>query len=181
MKFNFWFISFMVFTLFSCSSSKNTTSNSQIEALNTLVENKNFSIESNWAYPQTTNALQQVLNSGLLPLGSGSGNINLIGNSNFLRISGDSISSYLPYFGERQMQIDYGGRDSAIEFNGIMENFKSKKNSDNSYSMSFKATSNNEIFNVYIKLWPKLKSDIVLNSPSRFTIRYSGDVEANSK
>ncbi|KJD32854.1 hypothetical protein PK35_07695 [Tamlana nanhaiensis] len=174
-----WFnYSTLVFVLlvFSCKSSKNTASDAQIKALANLVENKTFFIESNWAYPQTTNAMQQVLNSGILQPGSNANSINLVGNSNFLKVSGDSIYSYLPYFGERQMQVAYGGGDSAIEFNGIMENYKIVKRKDQGYNITFNAKSNAESFNVFITLWPSLKSNMSLNSASRFPIRYSGDV-----
>ncbi|ULC58170.1 DUF4251 domain-containing protein [Flaviramulus sp. BrNp1-15] len=177
MKTSKYIIGLVLLTIFSCGTAKNRATQSEIEALNKLVENKQFTIESNWAYPQATRAMQQVLNSGLLPPGSNSGGINLIGNPNFLRISGDSITSYLPYFGERQMQVNYGGRDGAIEFEGIMENYESEINKDGSHNIKFNAASNSENFTVYIKLWPKLKSDIVLNSPSRFTIRYSGSAK----
>ena len=55
--------------LFSCGPSK-TMTQAQIDALDQLVQSKQFKIESNWAYPMTTTAMQQVLNSGLLAPGS---------------------------------------------------------------------------------------------------------------
>jgi hypothetical protein len=161
----------------SCGSSKNKVTQAEINFLETLVQNKQFKIESTRAYPRNTWATQQVLNSGLLPPDSNSGSVNLIGNPNFLTISGDSISSYLPYFGERQMNIGYGGRDGAIELEGIVSDYTSEKNKDNSYDIRFEAKSKTENYNVYIKLWPSLNSDITINSSSRFPIRYTGNVE----
>ncbi|MEW4924609.1 DUF4251 domain-containing protein [Algibacter sp. 2305UL17-15] len=171
----------MSFMMVSCKSSKSTATSAEIEALGTLVEAQKFIIESEWAYPQATNAMSQVLNSGLLPPGSNSGAINLIGNANFLKISGDSIYSYLPYFGERQMQVAYGGMDSAIEFKGVMENYTATKNEDNSYTILCEAKSNSENFNVMIRLYPNLKSELNLRGASRFQIQYSGEVEAISE
>tara|TARA_R110002050_G_scaffold233063_2_gene368768 strand:+ start:36125 stop:36673 length:549 start_codon:yes stop_codon:yes gene_type:complete len=171
----------IAFIFISCGASKTSTTEAEIDALNTLIKNRQFTIESNWVYPQVTNAMQQVLNSGILQPGSASGSISLVGNTNFLTISGDSITSYLPYFGERQMQVDYGGQDSGIQFNGLVEDYKTVKNKDQSYDIKFNAKSNNESFNVYIKLYTSLKSDMVLNGTSRFSIRYSGVVQPNKK
>tara|TARA_R110002049_G_scaffold87533_1_gene221884 strand:+ start:29900 stop:30460 length:561 start_codon:yes stop_codon:yes gene_type:complete len=166
----------IIAALFSCGASKTRVTYADIEALEALVKGRQFTIESDWAYPQTTGALQQILSSGLLQ-GASAGSINLIGNTNFLTISGDSISAYLPYFGERQMQVNYGGGDSTIEFNGIMENYLVEKNKDQSYTISFEAKSHFENFNVYIRLFPSLKSNMVVNGASRFSIRYSGLAE----
>lgn len=171
----------IVLTIISCGSSKTSATDAEIEALNILIKDKQFTIESDWAYPQVTTAMQQVLNSGILQPGSSSGNISLVGNTNFLTISGDSITSYLPYFGERQMQVDYDGTDSTIQFSGLVKNYKTIKNKDKSYTISFNAKSNNESFNISIKLFSSLKSNIMLNGTSRFPIRYSGVVISKNK
>lgn len=161
----------------SCKSSKASGTLQQIEALEHLVQKRSFQIESQWAQPQTTYAVQQVMNSGILGPGNNSGNINLIGNPNFLKIKGDSISSYLPYYGERQMNVDYGGTDSAIELDGLMSNYKVKINKDQSRTISFEAKDNNENYSIFIRLFPNLNSDMLINSSTRFPIRYSGTVE----
>ena len=163
----------------SCSASKVTQE--QINALDQLVKTQKFSIESNWAYPMTTTAMQQVMNSGVMPLGSTPGRINLIGNTNVLTISGDSISSYLPYFGERQMNVDYGGRDSAIQLEGLMENYKAKSMKNHDYQITFTAKSKSESFDVFITITPNLKSTMILNSVTRRAIRYTGSVKAKAE
>ena len=162
--------------LLACGSSKNQPTEAQLRVLNELIDNRQLTIESDWAYPQATRAMQQVINSGLLMPGNTAGNISLVGNTNFLKIKGDSIFSYLPYFGERQMQVDYGGRDNAIEFNGLMEDLTIEKTKNSGYKLIFNAESGRENFNVYLTISPGLKTDILLNSSSRFPIRYSGDV-----
>ncbi|UKM64045.1 DUF4251 domain-containing protein [Flavobacteriaceae bacterium GSB9] len=168
-----WGIVVMILFL-SCGVSKNPPSEAELATLNELVNKRDFTIESDWAYPQATMAMQQVMNSGLMLPGDNAANISLVGNYNFLKIKGDSITSHLPYFGERQMQVDYGGMDSAIQFKGLMENYKVEKNKNHGYNISFSATSNRERFNVLIAVSPSLKTNMVLNGVSRFPIRYSG-------
>ena len=172
-------LSLIAFTLLSCGASKVTQA--QINALDQLVKNQKFSITFDWAYPMTTTAMQQVLNSGLLPPGSTSGSINLIGNPNVLTLSGDSISSYLPYFGERQMRVDYGGRDAAIQFEGLVEDYTTKSIKNHNYQITFSAKSKSETFDVYITISPSLKSTIILNSATRHPIRYTGNVKATEE
>jgi len=177
MKISYFFVALSFVIIVSCNSQKTVLNQTELYAFDKLVKSQHFRIESNWAYPLTTVAMQQVLNSGLLPPGSAAGSISLVSNSNFLKISGDSISSYLPYFGERQMLVEYGGGNSSIEFKGIAENYKTVKNKNNSYTITFDAKSNSEKFNVTIRLTPNLKSNIFMSSGSRNAIRYSGEVE----
>lgn len=164
-------------TFLSCKSTSTKVSDAQIKALEALVENKSFKIESHRAYPINTAATQQVLNWGLLQPGSTSGTVNLIGNPNFLTIKEDSITSYLPFFGERQNNVGYGGRDSAIQLNSTIENYKITKGKKNSYIISCNAKSKSEHFNVIIEVFPNLKSNIRLVGASRNPISYSGIIK----
>lgn len=179
MKFIYLIIVVVFITSFSCKSASSKVTDEQIKALEVLVENRDFTIESNWAHPQATAATQRVLNSGLLPAGYSSGAINLIGNSNFLTISADSITSYLPYFGERQMKVGYGGSGSAIQLKGVVENYTVSKGKRDSYTISCVAKSKFERFTITIKLFPNLKSYITLTSATRNSISYSGEVKSS--
>lgn len=171
------FLLVLMVIVIGCKSSKEIIAPSQTKAFNDLVNSREFTIESQWAYPQLTNAMSQVLSSQLLAAGNSASAINLIGNPNFLTIKGDSVTSYLPYYGERQMQIAYDGRDGAIQFNGVMDEYRIEEGKSNSKIISFKAKSNLENFNVTITLFPNYNSEIVLRSTSRFFIRYTGGVE----
>ncbi|WP_338360170.1 DUF4251 domain-containing protein [Yeosuana marina] len=176
MKSKYLIICILMVTVLSCSSSKSPITEAQIKALDSIMAKPDFSIKSDWAYPQATLAMQQIANSGLLGSGNVANAINLIGNYNFLTISGDSISSHLPYYGERQMHVDYNGGDSAIEFKGLVENYKALKNKNKSYTITFSAKSKSETFNTTLTIFPNLKANILLSGSSRNSIRYSGTV-----
>ena len=170
----------IVYTLFilvlSCKSA-NSYSDEQIKRLETLIESKSYTIESDWARPQVTYAMQQVLNSGVLQPGSAANAISLVGNTNFLTISGDSIKAYLPYFGERQINVAYGGRDSAIELDGLLKDYAFESAKHNGYLIKFKAKSKIEAYSISIIVYPNNESEIRVNSSSRFPISYTGKVE----
>ncbi len=174
MYINILYVFFIV--MFSCKSASQY-SDAQIKNLETLIESKRFTIESDWARPQVTYAMQQVLNSGILQPGSAPNAISLIGNANFLTISGDSIKAYLPYFGERQMNVGYGGRDGAIKLDGLLEDYVFEAKKRNSYLITFNANSKIEAYNISIAVFPNMKSEIRVNSSSRFPISYTGEIE----
>ncbi|MEP0134075.1 MAG: DUF4251 domain-containing protein [Eudoraea sp.] len=163
--------------LWSCGSSeKAATTSIQNQVLDNLVAQKSFIIESEWAQPMNTNAMNSVASSGLLPPGNSGSNISLIGNPNYLKVEGDTISAYLPFFGERQMTGGYGDRN-AIEFKGVPNKFKSSKNSNkNTYTLLFSIKEKTEVYKVTITLFNNLNSHIHINSSQRNFIRYIGKV-----
>jgi hypothetical protein len=163
--------------MWSCKSAQSIPTAEETALFKTAIEQQQFSIESDWAYPQASNTLQQVFNARLIQPGSSASAISLIGNPNNLTLSGDSISSYLPYFGERQMQVDYGGSDNAIEFKGTIEDYTITKDKKSSYTIRFKANSNAEGFKVIIKLYPNATARMQLIGNSRFPISYSGKLK----
>ncbi len=161
----------------ACNSSKSVVTSEQIAFLDSMIQNKSFHIESDRAYPQVTSAMGSLQGSGLIPPGSNVNQMNILGIDNYLRIVGDSIKAYLPYFGERQMQINYSSDDNAIQFKGLMKDYEVEKNpKDESYTIKFKTRSNTESFRVNIKLYPNRKTDMTLYGAGRFPISYSGYV-----
>ena len=169
------------YCLLSCGSAKSVATPEQIQALDLLVSGKSYKIELEVALPQVTTSLMAVQNSGLLTPGDNMGRISLLGNSNDVVIKNDHVTSNLSYYGERQMSSGYNGSDSNIEFDGPVENYKVLKKDDSSYRIKFNAVSKNENFDVTIYLFPSLKSEIVLNSAKRNSIRYEGRVIAISE
>ncbi len=169
--------------LISCTTSKKTADTAaQIQILDQLVASKTFEIESSWAYPLVTNSISSIANAGLLPPGSTANTISLIGNTNYLRMYGDSISMYLPFFGEQRLSGGYNSMDVAIEYNGIPDAIEIKKNDKKQvYEIRFSAKSNRDFHNVFITVSPNLISNITVNSMYRNTISYRGEVSKLSE
>ncbi len=180
MKLNFKHVAvlFAGITIGCGSSSKTVSSIAQIQQLEELVTSKSFQIQSDWAMPLMTNSMNSISNAGLLPIGSTGNMISLIGNTNFLKMEGDTISAYLPYFGERQMGGGYSNNDNAIQFKGIPKNYEVMEDKKSgSKEISFNINNRTESFRVFITLSPNLSSNINVNSTERFSIRYRGEVE----
>jgi len=169
------FALFNFFILSSCSSSKSKATPEQLNKLTELVNEKQFEIVSDMAYPQVSSAMVSLQNSGLMLPGSNVSQINLIGNVNYLRIVGDSIYAELPYFGERQMNAGYNGSDSSISIENVLQNYSIEESEkDDSYIISFDAKTQRELLRFNITIFPNLNTDIFLNGPTRTPIRFTG-------
>ncbi|AKA36380.1 DUF4251 domain-containing protein [Flagellimonas lutaonensis] len=173
--FKFLFVLLLVSVVGCGTSSIPKASPEQLAELENLVENKKIFFEAEWAMPLTTNSLNQISNAGLLPPGSTANQINLIGNNNFLKIDGDSVSAYLPYYGERQMGGVYNQSNAGIKFEGVPTDFEiSKDDKKNTYSIKFDVNDRSEAFQVNMTLFPNMTASVNINSNERFSIRYQG-------
>lgn len=174
---NSLFILGLIVIFWGCrSSEKAATQGLENQVLENLVSKKSFLIESDWAQPSTNNAMNSVANSGLFLPGSSGSNINLTGNPNYLKVYGDTVSAYLPYFGVQQISAGYG-TGSAIEFKGIPENWTTRRNTKkNSHDITFTIRQETEVFQVSLTLYPNLTSHVHINSAQRNFIKYLGKV-----
>ena len=164
----------LIILLFSCKSVKNSMTSQELESLKAITKKDTITIESNWAYPQNPSL---IYNTGLLPIGSGGGNINLIGNANHFKIIKDSLSISLPYFGERQMGAGYNTDKAGINFNGKPMTFKSTFNSKkNIHEYFFELKNRTENFQINLIIHSNLNTDIRINTNQRTSISYRGKI-----
>jgi len=179
MKFNV-FLVLIASMLMGCTSSKKVIApTAKSEALEALIEKGTFSIESDWAYPLTTASFNAIANSGLLAPGSNPGSISLVGNTNYVKIYGDSISMHLPFYGERRLPGQYGTNQGGIICECKAENYVVTKNEKKQqHTIKFRAISKNESYQVILTLFPNWESSIVVNSSHRTSMRYRGTVSA---
>lgn len=168
----------IVLVLASCGSAsqKDATSNPE---LNELINKREYTIESNFAMPLGTTAVNAVLNSGILGPGSTSNQISLIGNYNFLTIKGDSIKADLPYYGERRMGGGYNSSNTGITIDGLLRDYE-VETKKGMYIIRFKAkdTQGNELYNIIVNMSPNMVTNLSVNSSQRTNIQYRGEVEA---
>lgn len=167
---------FSALLMLGCRSAAIQTDSSTIDYLHNLVADKSYEINSYWAFPLMTQGLISVANAGLFMPGSNAGRIDLIGNPNYLKVMGDSVSVSLPYFGERRMGGGYGNNDVGIKFDGIPQDYKAQwVEQKNRYLIEIQFRQKTETFQLYITLFPSLKGDINVNSTHRTSISYSGE------
>ena len=169
----------VIFLAFGCASTNTGKATDEGKALNDLITKNSFEIVAEWAQPRVTSEMASIANAGLLAPGNSINNINLIGNSNYLKVFKDSVSGYLPYFGERQMGGSYGGGTTAIQFEGAPKEYRVKKGKKHSYTIQFNIADKNnptENYTISIQLFKNLAASIDVTSSHRFSIRYRGKV-----
>ncbi|GGK29617.1 hypothetical protein GCM10007962_24810 [Yeosuana aromativorans] len=180
MKLSHFVFGFLILAITSCSSSKSSVTEAQTKALDSMMQKPEFSIKSSWAQPQVTSAMNQLANVGLIPSGSSAGNIDISGITNYLKMQQDSVRAKLPFFGERHFGGGYNNNEG-IEFEGLPNNLKIKKEKNAEYTMQFNIRDTNspsETYQVYITIWPNLNTDITVTSAQRNPMRYQGKVQA---
>lgn len=163
--------------LLSCGSSQDLeVSIVKSKALDKLVAQKEFMIVADWASPLAIGNISKLANIGLLPPGSTAGSINLAGNVNYFRIEGDSISLYLPYYGEQRISRGFG-TDAPIEFEGVPDKYTITYNEKKQrYSIDCTIKKHTETFTVQAILYSNWTSDITVQSNHRTSINYRGKV-----
>jgi hypothetical protein len=166
--------------LISCGSSREV-STEDLARLDSIVEHRYFEIEAQFARPLTTNALNQLDKVGLYRPGDNASQISLQGNSNYFRFEGDTVSSNLPYYGERQFGGAYGTA-SGVDFKGVPSDLKIAKDDDKHlYTIKFDIRQESENYQVTLTLYSSLKAFINVNSNQRFPIRYDGTLKMLNK
>jgi len=156
MKYNYlvWAIilSFTVLFHFSCSSSKTTVK----ENIKQQIENRNYKISVDYMIPA-----QGASRSLTSPYS--------------LTIQGDTLISYLPYFG-RAYNIPYGG-GKGLNFTAPLFDYSLSFNSKGTANISLRARSEEDVFLYNIEIFNNWKATIRVTSNNRQEISFYGELE----
>lgn len=156
----------------SCGSQKTVADISSFADLKTFAHKKKFKIEHQWANPMRANTITFINNPNF-----NSGNVNLTGNTNYIKFKGDSVAIFLPYFGVRQMGGGYNDR-SGIKFKGIPQDLEIIENEDKNYvRYEFNANDETESYQFFITLYANGNASTSVNSSQRDNISYTGKFE----
>jgi len=166
--------------LWNCKSSDSAVTAEKTKELQEWIANKSFEIESDRANPKVTNGLSRI-DPSLFGHGNNSNNISLVGTPNYLRVNNDSVSAYLPYYGNRHIGVKLGSNTGAVQFNTVAKNYSSEYNeSKNQTTIQFEAKDDTEVYNVTISIFSNLTTNITINSSQRSSIGYDGVISKYS-
>ena len=173
---------FAVLLFFCCGSSK-TEAELAAEAnayndLKSLVAKKNLKFDAEVAYPFQTNDVITVTNALMRQTENANGRFSLSANEDYLEIRQDSSEAKLSYFGELRNASYADSRDTAIEFDNVVEEFNVLENDKKkTITISYKVRNETEQFNVKMLLFPNGKANVAIYGSNRTTIRYNGSIE----
>lgn len=158
-----------------CGGTKSSLTPQDLANLDKLVNQQEFKIESDWAYPMISSAMMQL--NDLLGPQNNMQRISLIGNVNYLEVKGDSVKAYLPYFGERHMGGGYNNKGEAIQFDQKATNLKIERiEHKNQYHITFSAKEGAESYTIILQVLANNRTIMIVNSSQRSTIRYEGSI-----
>ncbi len=91
-----------------------------------------------------------------------------------IKMSGDSVYSHLPYFGEAY-KAEYGNSDGGIKFQDIHYNLETEFNEKSKYyEIKFEVIKANDSFKIYLSISASGYGNLKIISESRQAISYDG-------
>ena len=93
-----------------------------------------------------------------------------------VRLQGDSVISYLPYFG-RAYRADYNNtQQSPLTFSSCAQQVTIKRGKHKSYTVYFKVNNATEMFEYYVDIFPNGSASVNVSSSDRTPIGFSGSM-----
>lgn len=135
-----------------------------------IVEAKHFTFVATSAMPMSSTELNSILSS--MPGGSG-GNINLTGGNYDIRISPDSIITYLPYYG-RAFNAPMDQDENGYKFTSTKFAFKSNPRKKGGWDIIIIPQDGKEKVSMNLTVSVSGYASLVVNSSSKQSITYNG-------
>lgn len=92
-----------------------------------------------------------------------------------LEVKGDTLISYLPYFG-RAYNVPYGG-GKGLNFTAPISEYSSEKGRKGATQVTIKVTNEEDIYTYLLEIYDTGSTSVDVRSRERESIRYSGNME----
>ncbi len=168
--------------IWNCGSTKNEdvrySKEKQLNELKQHLAAKSFKFIAETAHPMQTYAVTQVTNALLRNTGNTAGTIFLTGRGDYMKLMGDTITAELSYFGESRIVSSTDPRDTGINFEAKALNFTTTENKNKkSLNLEFDVKTKTDYYNIIMRIYPNKRTNIIVNSANRTSIRYGGEIE----
>ncbi len=93
-----------------------------------------------------------------------------------LRVAGDSVESYLPYFGVAY-RADYGrSPNSPLSFNGHIRSYDVRQVKADCYHISFETRNESELLQYDLEIFTNGRASLIVHSSDREAISFTGEM-----
>jgi hypothetical protein len=161
MKKIFCFLSLVAILLAACATtgtqrkSKSAQKAETAQIVRQNVENKHFRVDVKWAYPMEGQAIS-------------------LTSVYSLELKGDSVISYLPYYG-RAYSIPYGG-GKALNFEGTAKDYRVTSPKKDLMRVFFLVTNDEDTYEYTLDIFVNGNTTIFVQPQRRNSINFSGEV-----
>lgn len=146
----------------SCGTSKNAATGSgedYMAFISKAVAEKNFKINVNTAFPQGARMVS-------------------LSSPYSLEIKGDSVYSYLPFFG-RAYRVPYSG-SVGLNFDGVLTDYNVTRGKKNETIVKFNVISPEDRHDYMVEIWDNGNSSVYVNSVNRQSISFEGRMDTKA-
>ena len=91
-----------------------------------------------------------------------------------LRVTKDSVTAYLPYFGEAHFDVPYGASDGGIKFTSTKFDYKVKNNNKGGWEITIKPTDVKNMGMLILHISANGYASLSVNSANRDAITFNG-------
>ena len=112
-----------------------------------------------------------------LPMGGRSVNLT---SSYTLEMRGDSVVSYLPYYG-RAYSVPYGGGNGGVRFEQSVTDYQCSFNKKGTAQIKFVARTDEDTYRFDIQVFPGGSASIHVTPVNKQSITYQGEVASKKK
>lgn len=147
-------------TTLSCGQQKQLQETASNEAVATLIENQDYTFTVRTILPTSGRAIQA--------------------NSQYdLRVSKDSLVSYLPYFG-RAFSAPVGGTDTGFQFTSTDFAYTTEPRKKGGWLIKIKPNDNRDIQQMFLTITETGSASLQVTSNNRQPISYNGNIGKRS-
>ncbi|HTM99831.1 MAG TPA: DUF4251 domain-containing protein [Pedobacter sp.] len=136
-----------------------------------IVEAKQFVFVASTAMPMNSNEINSVLSR--MPGASGGGTINLTGSNYDVRITPDSLISYLPYYG-RAFSAPMNRDDNGFKFTSTKFSFESTARKKGGWQININPKDTRESVRMSFTISENGYASLVVSSNNKQSISYNG-------
>lgn len=95
----------------------------------------------------------------------------------YLKIKGNVVNSYLPFFGESHSSVMYGVDETGIKLQDCETKIHKEKGKKGKVTLFFEGKSGNDIWRFIVDIWPEGQSNITCNCTTKSGISFIGELE----
>lgn len=143
-------------SLYAQSSKRASERDAKAVVVREKIESKNYVVKCDRMYPMR-------------------GQSKYITNDYSIKLKGDTVRSYLPYFGVAQ-SASYGGKN-VLDFKKVCTKYTCKEDKKGALSVSFTVENENETLQYQLTIYPNGTVRVFIQPMKRDSISYSGELE----